>query len=395
MKRLAPLSLAWRWWAAAALLALAPSVALADRPHTMHARGAAPPLYSTAAPISCGPHYVDCGAGRCQPGPWDGISPFPWEVYVQGTYVGHERTAHVPQYRLRVDDRLEFVYRLTRDEIATPYELNVGDEIRVESFADPNLNREQLVVQPDGTITLRLLGQVRATRRTVAELRDELERLYAAFYKEPAITVTPTKVNTRLEDLRATVDGRYGAGGQTRFARVTPDGTVALPAVGSVPVQGLTLDEVKAELDARYADKVLGIEVTPVLVERAPRHVFVLGEVGAPGRYVLEGPTTLTQAIALAGGWNIGGDLRQVVVFRRADDWRLLAAKVDLWDALYTVKQPCPCGEIWLNDSDVVLVPKMGILRCDEWIDLIFTHGIYGVVPFQGVSINMAKLSSL
>ena len=38
-------------------------------------------------------------------------------------------------------------------------QLNVGDEIQVESLADAALNRS-LIIQPDGTVTLRLLGQV-------------------------------------------------------------------------------------------------------------------------------------------------------------------------------------------------------------------------------------------
>lgn len=340
------------------------------------------------------PHYpghVDCGHGACAaPG-----AAQPWEVYDQGEYVGHARSEHVPEYRLRVDDLLEFVYRLTRDETSQPYELNVGDEIRVESLADPQLYRESLVIQPDGTVTLPHLGQVKATRRTVAQLRDEVEQLYTKLYNNPQITVTPLKVNTRLEDLRATVDSRYGAGGQSREARVTPDGTIALPAIGNVPVQGLTLGELKLELDARYAQEVEGIEVTPVLVARAPRSVYVVGEVVAPGRYVLEGPTTVMQAIALAGGWNVGANLRQVVVFRRGDDWRLMATMLDVWDPLMSGSGLCPADEIWLNDSDLVIVPKLKILQLDEWVDLIFTQGIYGVVPFQGITINMAKASTL
>ncbi len=101
------------------------------------------------------------------------------------------------------------------------YKLNVGDEIRVESFTDPQLDRE-LLIQPDGTIALRLLGQVKATGRTITQLRDDLEKLYEEYYKVPSITVTPLRVNSKLEDLRATVDRRYGEGGQNRLARSRP-----------------------------------------------------------------------------------------------------------------------------------------------------------------------------
>ena len=62
-------------------------------------------------------------------------------------------------------------------------------------------------------------------------------------------------------------------------------------------------------------------------------------------------------AISMAGSWNTGAYLKHVVIFRRGDDWRLLATMVDVKAALHG-NQPCPAGELWLNDSDVVLVPQ-------------------------------------
>jgi len=338
---------------------------------------------------------VDCSTCKCNwygRGGWEAARAIAWQAYAQGEYVGHARTAHVPQYRLRVDDQLDMIYRVTRDETSRPYKLNVGDEIRVESFTDPALTRD-LILQPDGTITLRLLGQVHATGKTVTQLRDELEQLYLKYYKVPSITVTPLKVNTKLEDLRATVDRRAGVGGQSQMVKVTPEGTVSLPVIGAVAAQGLTLPELQKELNERYREDIEGIEVVPVLVQRAPRFVYVLGEVRNPGRYELTGPTTVIQAISMAGSWNVGSNLRQVVVFRRGDDWRLMATMVNLQAALYG-NQPCPQGEIWLSDSDVVLVPKDRILVADEFINLVFTRGIYGVFPVVA-AVNFSKLSSL
>jgi polysaccharide export outer membrane protein len=348
-----------------------------------------PASYQPAVPPPGGlspaaPHViqgVDCVDGCCGERGWGAARPLDWQPFAQGEYVGHARLPHVAEYRIRVDDVLEFVFRLTREETSRPYLLNVGDEVRVESFTDPTLNRD-LLIQPDGTITLRLIGQVKATRQTVVQLRETLEQAYTKYYKIPAITVTPLKVNTKLEDLRATVDARAGAGGQNRQARVTPEGTIALPAIGSVPVQGLTLNELKRELDERFAAEVEGIEVTPVLVTRAPRHAYVLGEVRNPGRLTLDGPTTVMQTIAMAGGWNVGANTRQIVVFRRGDDWRLLATMLDLRGALYG-KMPCPADEIWVNDSDIIVVPKSPILVADDMINLVFTRGIYGIAPYN------------
>ncbi len=323
---------------------------------------------------------------------WSAAQPLNFEPYAHGEYVGHSRLPHVGQYRLRVDDLLEFVFRLTRNEQARPYELNVGDEVRIESTADATLTRD-LIIQPDGTLTLKLVGQVKATRQSVSQLRDTIETLYEKYYKTPAITVTPLKVNTKLEDLRAAVDRRQGFGGQTREARVTPEGTIALPAIGSVIAQGLTLEELKQEVDARYTQEVEGLEVTPVLLQRAPRYVYVLGEVRTPGRYVLEGPTSTMQAISLAGGWNVGGNLRQIVIFRRGDDWRLLATMLDLRGAMYG-KAPIPNDEVWLNDTDIVVVPKAPIRVFDDYVNLLFTNGLYQIAPFS-TSTNFTFLNQL
>lgn len=339
---------------------------------------------------------VDC-VNHCPPGyeaTWKAIGPvWGFQEWAQGEYVGRARISHVPVYRLRVDDELEFVFRVTRNEMPSPYKINVGDELSIESTNEPELRRT-LVVLPDGTITVPLLGQIRAAQMTVGQLRDDLDKRYERFYNVPAITVTPVKVDTKLEDLRYTVSGRSGFGGQFLHTKITPEGTIQLPAVGSVPAQGLTLDEFRDELAQRFGEKIEGIEVMPVLRQRAPRYVYVLGEVKAPGRYTLEAPTTVMQAISMAGSWTVGGQITHVVVFRRADDWRLVATVLDLRPALLG-KRPCPASEIWVSDADLIIVPKSKILRADNFIDLVFTRGIYGVAPINGFYQIGAGMSTL
>ncbi|HEY2760927.1 MAG TPA: polysaccharide biosynthesis/export family protein [Pirellulales bacterium] len=332
---------------------------------------------------------VDCAANgpcgcSCHEKGWHAMGPIDWQAYAQGEYVGHWRDAHVPIYRLRVDDTLECVYRITRNVQSDPYKLNVGDVVLVQSYTEDKINRE-LVIQPDGTITLLFLGEVRAAGLTVPELREKLEQAYTKYYKLPSISVTPLKVNTQLDDLRATVDNRAGSGGQGRPAKVTPQGTIDLPGLNNIPVQGLTLDELKQEIDLRYKDQlgIEGIEVTPILTQRAPRYVYVFGEVNTPGRYSLEGPTTLMQAISMAGSWKVGANLRQIAIFRRGDDWRLMATLVNMQGTMLLNCRPCPCGEIWIDDSDIVMVPKTPVLIADDLINLYFTRGLYSVLPFS------------
>jgi polysaccharide biosynthesis/export protein len=337
------------------------------------------------AGVSCGPACerridgVDCllGNGCGEPG-WGQWGPIPWQALSQGEYIGPARSPHVPDYRLRVDDEIEFVYVLARTEEAA-YRLQVCDALKIESSIDPAVNRE-VIVQPDGTIDLYLLGPVKASRMSVEELKAQIDERYKKFYKVADFSIQRTKTNTRLDDLRDAVDNRFFSGGQGRRVRVTPEGTVALPEIGNVYVQGLSLDEVRREVNERYAGVVQGLSVTPALAQRAPRYVYVVGEVLHPGRFTLESPTTAMGAVALAGGWKNGANLRQIVVFRRADDWRLLATKIDIRGALYG-KRPSPADEIFLRDSDVIVVPKSSIQATDDLLELVFSHGIYRAFP--------------
>src|SRR5215813_12534536 len=89
------------------------------------------------------------------------------------------------------------------------------------------------------------------------------------------------------------------------------------------------------------------------------------------------------QAVSLAGSWNNGANLRQIAIFRRGDDWRLMATLVNMQGTMLFNKQPCPKGEIWIDDSDIVMVAKAPILIADDIINLYFTKGLYSVLPFS------------
>ena len=341
-----------------------------------------------------------CGYPACAKSGGMPAGCIPWQEFAQGEYVGHARTPHVPEYRLREGDvagrllsphaRGAFPALRAAGGRSDSHRIAYGRRSGGRSSAGEvgtagdDISRE-LVIQPDGSITLPLVGEVRATRRSLQSLRDELDERYTEFFREPTITVTPIAVNTKLEDLLDTVDSRAGTlGGRQLSVKVTPAGDVQLPGLGSVFVQGLTLTEAKQEIDARYDTTVPGVQVTLVLVERAPRFIYVMGEVGQPGRFELEGPTTAMQAIGMAGSWLPGANLRQVVVFRRGPDWRLMATMLDLRGALYG-RRPVPADDIWLNDSDIVLVTKTPIQQADELIEQIFTRGLYSVVPIQTI----------
>ena len=329
---------------------------------------------------------VDCASGCGGEARWCDMRPMPFNAYGPGGWAGPARLAHLSQYRLRPGDELQIVYLITRRQNEGAYRLTPGDEVLIESVADKDLDRgtleRGLMIQPDGTITVRLLGQVHAGGLSVAQLREVLNEQYTKHYKEPAIDVTPIKTNTLADDIRNAVGGQSGFNQQALTVTVMPDGKIRLPGIGEICVQGLTLNQLKREMNLRYGEIVVGIDTEPVLTQQAPHFVHVLGQVASPSRVVLDGPTTVLGAIASAGGHLVEGNMRQVVVLRRAEDWRLISTMLDLQGAVLG-KRPTPVDEIWLRDGDVIIVPDKPITRLTNWIRQIFTDGVYGVIPIQ------------
>jgi polysaccharide export outer membrane protein len=290
------------------------------------------------------------------------------------------------EYRVRTNDLLTFTFIVNRKKTEHEYRLMVGDEININSMSDDTFRRERIPIQPDGSIVVPYIGPFPAADKTVNQLRQDLEKALRRYIRSPAINVEPVKVNTALEDLRTAVNPQVGLGGQSLDILVNPDGQLQLPRIGSVYVLGMTLEEIKREVNLRYAEKIAGIEVEPRLTRPAPHNIFVYGEVNRPGRYELLAPTSVTAGLAMAEGLRLGANNRQVVIFRRAEDWRLVSTVLDL-RAGHLGKRPNPSDEIWLRDGDIVIVPPRPIKLFDNATQQIFTDGLYRIVPLQGINI--------
>ena len=337
-------------------------------------------------------HAVDCAASCGQEQGWEDATRLDFTPNGPGEVGGPSRWAPLTDYRIRAGDELRLFFVLSRKQTDGNYRLMVGDSISVDSLSVDDLRASvasinKFTILPDGTVTVRLVGEVQAAGLTVEQLRKLLEKRYAEFYVDPKIDVLPISTNTQLTDLRDAIGGASGLNQQSVTIRVALDGKIRLPRIGAVCVQGMTLDQLKAEVNLRYREIVTGLEVEPLLAVEAPHFIYVLGEVNNPGRFQIQTPTTALAGLALAGGHRVGGNLRQVVVMRRADDWRLLTTMLDVRGAVLG-KRPTPADEIWLRDGDVVIVPAMPIRVMNNFIRLVFTEGIYGVIPFQGISIN-------
>lgn len=76
--------------------------------------------------------------------------------------------------------------------IESDYSIQVGDVLQINSYFDPGL-KQSVTVQPDGRVSLLLVGTVMAARRTPRELGEELAQSYRRYLDDRDITVIVTE----------------------------------------------------------------------------------------------------------------------------------------------------------------------------------------------------------
>lgn len=101
---------------------------------------------------------------------------------------------------------------------------------------------------------------------------------------------------------------------------VQPDGYIRLKELGDVYAEGQTLHELEATLHSAYAPTLHDPEVTVALRDFDKPYFIASGEVGHPGKYELRSDTTISEAVAIAGGFTQQARHSQVLLFRRVTD---------------------------------------------------------------------------
>ena len=84
--------------------------------------------------------------------------------------------------------------------------------------------------------------------------------------------------------------------------QVRPDGKITLPLVGDVTAAGRTSIELRDSIAGSLKEYVTNPVVTVIVQEAVAAQVFVIGEVSQAGTQVMQGPLTVLQALAQAGG---------------------------------------------------------------------------------------------
>jgi polysaccharide export outer membrane protein len=135
---------------------------------------------------------------------------------------------------------------------------------------------------------------------------------------------------------------------------VPPDGKINLALIGSVGAAGKSVEELDAEITEALGSYFRNLDVTVNVLEHAPRNVFVLGQVGDPGRYAFGAGDRVIHAVALAGGMNDKARENGIALLRREPDGQDHVYRLD-FSSFHEGNAP---QDIYLQPSDVILVPK-------------------------------------
>lgn len=92
--------------------------------------------------------------------------------------------------------------------VTDQYIIGPEDTLEVSVWRTPELSRE-IVVRPDGRISLPLIGEVMAVGSTTAELRDEITEKLKVYKENPTVAIIVKAIKSYF----FTVQGAIGGGG--------------------------------------------------------------------------------------------------------------------------------------------------------------------------------------
>jgi polysaccharide export outer membrane protein len=134
---------------------------------------------------------------------------------------------------------------------------------------------------------------------------------------------------------------------------VRPDGKISLPLLSDVQAAGLTPLQLRDLLTEEAKRFVEDPNVSVVVKLINSRKVFVTGEVLKPGPYLLTGPTTVLQMIAIAGGLKEYADSKHITIMR-TEAGRTLGFEFNYKDVAQRKKLS---QNIELKPGDTLVVP--------------------------------------
>jgi polysaccharide biosynthesis/export protein len=139
----------------------------------------------------------------------------------------------------------------------------------------------------------------------------------------------------------------------TKQLVVQPDGKIFYPLVGEIRAAGKTVKQLQEDISKRLEKFVTDASVTVILLKTQYYKFFVTGKVNKPGEFIAGRPTSVLQAISMAGGLTPFASPRNIKIVRKIGG----ADEVYLFNYKDVSKGLLLSQDIILQPGDVVVVP--------------------------------------
>lgn len=258
------------------------------------------------------------------------------------------------------------------------YRIGPGDLLEIHIFNRPEMERE-VRVDAAGHIRLPFIGEITAACLTENQLAREIAERYKKYLRDPQVDVFIKEYNSQPVSVMGAVNkpGRFQlqrrvrllellsfAGGPSEKAgqtiHIIHSGEPHLCAEAGVKTGGdeaarplLTTLQLRDLLSGNPAAN-LYLEPGDIVSLPEADQVFVTGSVAKPGPYPMSNKITLTQAIAMAGGFAQDANRKRVRLIRQEPGKEV---KVE---TVYNVEEieKHRAEDLLLQASDVIDVPS-------------------------------------
>tara|TARA_B100000212_G_scaffold125376_1_gene94049 strand:- start:1246 stop:3033 length:1788 start_codon:yes stop_codon:yes gene_type:complete len=142
----------------------------------------------------------------------------------------------------------------------------------------------------------------------------------------------------------------YGSNTENFEVAINREGKIILPLLGPVNFLGMTFGQASKFLENKVASELIGTEATLSIKKVRSISVYLLGEAYKPGRYIVSGLSTITNALFVSGGVNEMGSLRNIDLKRDNE----VISTYDFYDFLLGGSLE---NDLRLQDGDVIFIP--------------------------------------
>jgi polysaccharide export outer membrane protein len=158
---------------------------------------------------------------------------------------------------------------------------------------------------------------------------------------------------------------------------IQPDGYITLMNVGSVFIQGMTVPQVVDAVKKAYAGTLHDPIVDVDLKDFQKPYFVALGQVTKPGQYDLRYDMTVTEAVAMAGGFTAGAKTQIFLYHRVSNEW----AEVKQLNIKQILQGKNVNEDPHIQPGDMIFVPEKFITKFRKYVPYNIGTGFYPAAP--------------